>query len=42
MNPPSRPSSPTLPEGYADWLVQLYGRIGRDILEMQQEPDAAP
>lgn len=32
---PTGPSSLVLPAGYADWLAQLYGRIGRDILERQ-------
>ena len=32
---PTDPSSLVLPAGYADWLVQRYGRIGRDILERQ-------
>ena len=35
MTPASQPSL-SLPEGYADWLVQLYGRIGQGILQRQQ------
>lgn len=38
MNPPIRPSSLTLPEGYADWLAQFKSQI----VQARQTPNPKP
>ena len=45
MNPSTGNSSPTLPEGYADWLAQFKGQIAQSCpssLLGQQAADRSP
>jgi len=45
MNPSTGNSSPTLPEGYADWLAQFKGQIAwrcPSCLLCQQAADRSP